>query len=216
MSEKQTIHQAYTKAWAQLSNPKHNKNVKVKTKSGGTYTFDYTDLGGIFDAAKTVFTDHELSIQQDAYNKIVDGQLYVLVETTIIHSSGETLKSKPLIQKATGNIQDMGGLITYLKRYSVSAMLGIATEEDDDANGAIGNEVSKNKPQPKKTDETTEKLTTRFSEAYQITGKANIVYEKLGKSKDELSKLIQSNRKKDKEDVIKQLEGIINDYQQAG
>src|SRR5690606_1605678 len=32
-----------------------------------------------------------------------------------------------------------GGQVTYMKRYSLSALLGIATESDDDANGASGN-----------------------------------------------------------------------------
>src|SRR5690625_7652561 len=37
------------------------------------------------------------------------------------------------------NIQSMGGLVTYMKRYSLSAILGISTEADDDGNVASGN-----------------------------------------------------------------------------
>jgi hypothetical protein len=38
-----------------------------------------------------------------------------------------------------GTVQDLGSAITYLRRYSLQAMLGIAAEEDDDGNRASGN-----------------------------------------------------------------------------
>src|SRR5699024_9677679 len=132
---------ALTKAWAELSNPKHNKTVKVKTKKGDTYTFDYTDLNGIFDEAKSVFKKNGISILQNAHTEIENNQLIISVETMLLHSSGEWFKSNKLKMLANQSIQDMGGQITYMKRYSLSAMLGIATEEDDDANGASGNTV---------------------------------------------------------------------------
>lgn len=138
---------AMAKAWAELENPKHNTNVKVKMKNGGTYTFDYTDLGGIFDEAKRVYKENGLTIIQNAFTSVVDGKSLVSVETMILHSSGEYVKSEPLQMIANPSIQDMGGQITYMKRYSLSAMLGIATEKDDDANGASGNDYSMNKKQ---------------------------------------------------------------------
>lgn len=141
------IASALAKAWSEIENPKHNTTVKVKMKSGGTYTFDYTDLGGIFDEAKRVFKENGLSVIQNAFTSVVEGKNLVSVETMILHSSGEYVKSEPLQMIANPSIQDMGGQITYMKRYSLSAMLGIATEKDDDANGASGNDYSMNKKQ---------------------------------------------------------------------
>ncbi len=63
------------------------------------------------------------------------------VETMLLHESGEWVKSEPLQVSASSNMQDMGGQITYMKRYSLSAMSGLPTEKDDDANGASGNSV---------------------------------------------------------------------------
>src|SRR5690625_3443806 len=63
----------------------------------------------------------------------------------LFHSSGEWMQSDPLKMPANPSIQDMGGQITYMKRYSLSALLGIATEKDDDANGASGNEYQMTK-----------------------------------------------------------------------
>lgn len=130
---------ALAKSWAEIENPKHNKTVQVKTKSGGQYTFDYADLGTIFDEAKRVFKENGISVLQNAYTEIVEGNLMIAVETMLLHSSGEWVKSQPLKMPSSMNMQDMGGQITYMKRYSLSAMLGIASESDDDANGASGN-----------------------------------------------------------------------------
>ena len=61
----------------------------------------------------------------------------VIVTTVLMHTSGEFIESDPLrlpMGKATA--QGAGSSLTYARRYSLSAILGIAAEEDDDANGA--------------------------------------------------------------------------------
>lgn len=131
---------ALVKSWGELESPKHNMSVKVQTKKGGSYTFDYTDLKGIFDEAKRVFKENGISIIQNSYTEDTEKGLLISVETMLLHSSGEWIKSNPLQMPASQNMQDMGGQVTYMKRYSLSAMLGIATEKDDDGNGALGND----------------------------------------------------------------------------
>ena len=139
-SEKNSeVSAALAKSWAELETPKHNATVKVQTKSGGSYSFDYTDLNGIFETARKVFKENGIAIMQNSYTEVSPNGLLACVETTFLHSSGEWVKSFPLKFPAAGGMQDFGGQITYMKRYSLSAMLGIATEKDDDANGASGN-----------------------------------------------------------------------------
>lgn len=139
---------ALAKAWGEINNPKHNKKVVVKTKSGGQYTFEYTDLGGVLDEVKPVFKKNEITILQGAYTEEVNGKNIIFVDTTFLHGSGEWIKSNPLKMLANANIQDLGGQITYLKRYSLSAMLGVATEKDDDANGSLQNDLEEMKQPP--------------------------------------------------------------------
>lgn len=136
---------ALAKAWAEMENPKHNTSVKVQTKKGGSYTFEYTDLGGIFDEAKRVFKENGITVLQNASTRELNGNPMISVETMLLHSSGEWVKSEPLQMPSSTNMQDMGGQITYMKRYSLSAMLGLATEKDDDANGATGNDYQMEK-----------------------------------------------------------------------
>lgn len=145
MSESITkIAPAMAKAWSDLTNPKHNASVKVNTKNGGSYKFEYTDLGGIIDAIKPIYKENGISIIQNPYTDYVDGKLFISVETMLLHSSGEWMMSDPLKMPANNSIQDMGGQVTYMKRYSLSAMLGLSTEKDDDANGASGNDYQMN------------------------------------------------------------------------
>lgn len=139
-SEKNTeISTSVAKAWSQIETPKHNATVKVSTKNGGSYSFDYTDLNGIFDAVREVYKEHGIAIIQNSYTEVTPNGLLACVETMFLHTSGEWVKSLPLKFPAATGMQDFGGQITYMKRYSLSAMLGIATEKDDDANGASGN-----------------------------------------------------------------------------
>jgi len=57
----------------------------------------------------------------------------VAVETTLLHVSGEWMAetvSMPFPDR--GTVQQLGSLVTYLRRYSAAAMCGIVGEEDDD------------------------------------------------------------------------------------
>ena len=138
----QQIAAALAKAWGSIETPKHNTSVIVKTNVGGSYEFSYTDLDGIFEAVKGVYKQHGIAVVQSAHTYITDaGQAIVAVVTMLLHESGEWARSEPLQVPAAQKMQDLGGQITYMKRYSLSAMLGIATEKDDDANGVSGNAV---------------------------------------------------------------------------
>lgn len=134
------ISAALAKAWATIQTPKHNAKVNVRTKNGGSYTFEYTDLNGILDAVRPIFVQNHLSIIQNSYTTVEGNLTMACVETIFLHESGEYVKSYPLKFPAANSMQDFGGQITYMKRYSLSAMLGLATEKDDDANGASGND----------------------------------------------------------------------------
>lgn len=142
-----SIAKALTAAWGSIETPKHNTNVTVKTKSGSTYEFSYTDLDGIYEAIKEVYRENKIAVLQDAKTTFGEPGMLVSVETMLLHESGEWVKSESLKAIAAQSMQDLGGQITYMKRYSLSAMLGIATEKDDDANGVSGNQVEyKNQP----------------------------------------------------------------------
>lgn len=203
------ISKALVQAWASVDTPKHNTKVQVKTKQGGSYTFEYTDLTGIFDALKQVYKEHGIMVMQNAYTT-ENG--HVAVETTLLHESGEFVKSEPLSFPADNNIQGFGGQATYLKRYSLSAMTGISTEKDDDGNYTSGNQASFEKKEitPKQVGA----IKSKVGKFAQMRGKSqDDVYAAIElKNIDDIENLSSSQASA----MIKKLDGWIKKVEQQG
>lgn len=116
-----------------LEQPKLEKEVKVKTKVGPGYSFKYADLSACARAAAPGLKEHGLSISQI----ISEGKLITLLS----HKSGQWFKSELFLPAQSTDYQAFGSAITYLKRYSYCAILGIVADTDDDANYACGNQA---------------------------------------------------------------------------
>lgn len=58
------------------------------------------------------------------------------LETIIIHSSGEWVSGSYRMKAEKQTPQGYGSVITYQRRYALSAILGLNTDDDDDANAA--------------------------------------------------------------------------------
>ena len=128
---------ALAKAQAGLSSIERNRTVKVRTKTGGDYEFAYTTFDAIVEHVRPALTACGLWFTQTLENG--DGK-YRLV-TTLFHESGQWLASEtPILSEGGGN-QAFGSALTYMKRYALAAMLGIASDDDDDGNEAAGNDV---------------------------------------------------------------------------
>lgn len=62
------------------------------------------------------------------------------VATTILHSSGQWIEFPAFLLKPDkANPQGYGSSITYARRYSLSSVFGITSDNDDDGNAASGN-----------------------------------------------------------------------------
>jgi hypothetical protein len=131
---------ALAAAQAEMPPIEKKRSVTVRTDKG-SYSYSYADLADIFAAVRPVLAKHELAVTQDV--QIQDGK--VLCYTMIWHSSGESHSFGPVTLNAGSTPQNAGSAITYARRYGLSAALGIATEEDDDAQHA---EKKPRKPVP--------------------------------------------------------------------
>lgn len=116
---------------------KQESTVKVATKTGNSYSFNYADLATIDEAISKPLSDNGLSISQ-----LVEGP--GSLTTILMHESGQyiTTQSTMPVGQVTDK-QAIGGVITYLRRYALTAILGIVSDEDDDGNYASGNQVQK-------------------------------------------------------------------------
>lgn len=130
------ISAAIAKAQNEVENASKNaNNPHFKSK--------YADLAELLNTVRPVFSSHGLAVLQ---MPSFDGGI-ASVETLISHSSGEWISSVCSAPVTKQDAQGVGSAITYLRRYSLAAMCGIA-QEDEDANIAVGHRVS---PQPKPT-----------------------------------------------------------------
>lgn len=110
------------------------KNTPV-TADNPFYKSKYTPLDEIIDRAKPILAKNGLSVVQSPC--CLNGDIGVI--TTIFHKSGEYIQSEPFYLKPVKNDpQQAGGAITYARRYSLAAMLNIASDPDDDGNEASG------------------------------------------------------------------------------
>lgn len=121
---------ALTKAQAVLSAPEKNREVEVFSKrTNSKYRFRYTTLDAIIEHVRKPLTANGLWFVQSLANN--DGR-YCL-HTKLVHSSGQWIASETPILTETKDPQDFGAAITYMKRYSLAAILGVAADDDTDA-----------------------------------------------------------------------------------
>ena len=106
----------------------------AKTAANPYFKSKYAPLDAIVDATRPVLLKHGLAITQAPL--FMDGMAGV--ETTILHQSGHSTTTTLLLPLKDQSPQGVGGAITYARRYSLAAVCGLATEEDDDGNISSG------------------------------------------------------------------------------
>lgn len=119
------------------------KEVKQPLKDANNPFFKskYVPLENVVEAIDEVAPNHGLSFTQWPVN---DGNGNVGVSTMLLHSSGQYIEYDPIYMKPDKQTpQAIGSAITYSKRYSLSAVFGITSDEDDDGNQATGNNQPK-------------------------------------------------------------------------
>jgi hypothetical protein len=126
-------------AQGQFVNPPRNREVEVKMKAGGTYTFAYATLDSIMDVVRGPLAENGLAI---CHSLGTDDQGPICL-TRLVHKSGQWLETwMPVIVSATADAQNWGSAVTYAKRNGLCALLAICADTDDDGNSACGNEAA--------------------------------------------------------------------------
>lgn len=130
---------ALLKAQSEMTTPKKGSvNPFFKNK--------YADLNDVLSAVVPALNNNGIVLLQPLIN--IDGKNYV--KTVLMHESGETFESLAEIFCTKQNdAQAYGSGISYARRYSVSSICGIGSE-DDDAQKAV-------QPKPNATTEILQK-----------------------------------------------------------
>jgi hypothetical protein len=104
----------------------------IKDSKNPFFKSSYADLSSIWTACKEPLSKNGLAIMQTM--DVKEGQQVLI--TTLAHSSGQWIRSFLPILSEKNNAQGIGSAITYMRRYGLSAMIGITSDDDDDGNEA--------------------------------------------------------------------------------
>ena len=114
---------------------------KGKTADTGKFKYSYADLGDIADKVLPVLHENKFALIQG----FRDGGLF----TKLLHASGGEIDFGTLPVSNNPDPQKVGSAITYMRRYSLCAALGIVADDDDD--GAAAKEKPKQDNAPRQT-----------------------------------------------------------------
>ncbi len=147
---------ALSKAQGQMENAKKDaQNEYNKSR--------YATLASVQDAIRLALSQNELSYTQTTSSSEVGDFL----RTTLMHSSGEWVASEnkiptPQPNKMLSPIQAYGATLTYLKRYQLSALVGVSVADED----SDGVSQSSKKPSKQTSKQTTGQTTQQASGSY--------------------------------------------------
>lgn len=134
---------AFAAAQAEFTLVRMNK----KAIARGGREYPYADLAAIFEATKPALNKHGLSVFHQIGIEYGNGTR-VTATPILLHKTGKFLRGEPCtIICADGTPHSVGSGITYSKRYSLSSILGVAADEDDDAGSAMPDQKT---PGPRK------------------------------------------------------------------
>lgn len=129
-----------------------------KTNENPFFHSKYADLSDMWESIRLRLGENGLSVSQ-----MPDGS--ETLETILMHSSGEWISSTMRIRSKDDSAQSYGSALTYARRYALSAILGLSSE-DDDGNAASGQ--SQNKTNAGFTNEPLKKQLSKCTKAAEV------------------------------------------------
>lgn len=117
---------------AALSKAQGEIKAAVKDTTNPHYKSKYADLSSVWEACRAQLSKNGLSVTQGFSHD----SGHTLIITTLLHSSGQWIRSILPVDPQQKTPQGMGSAITYMRRYALSAIVGVAPDDDDDGNAA--------------------------------------------------------------------------------
>lgn len=129
MTDLGSLADALARVQGQLVAVRKDKTAQVRSDKGN-YSYGYADLASVQDAVFPLMAAEGLAwVTCPTFDE--QGR-YVLAYSLLHGPSAETIQgSYPLPDPTRGTPQQIGSAITYGRRYCLSAVVGVATEDDD-------------------------------------------------------------------------------------
>ena len=138
---------AYHRAMAEFKKnpPTIYKDKKVgyeSTRTNSVTSYHHASLGNVTNLISAALAEHGLSATWETAQ--ADGKITVTckIPHSMGHGESTSLSASPDTSGSKNSIQAIGSTITYLERYTVLALTGLAThDQDDDGAGAEPKEL---------------------------------------------------------------------------
>lgn len=132
----------------------------------------YASLSSVMESVKASLSKHHLAIVQ-APMVVEAGRVTII--TRLLHKSGQWIEAELSLRPNKDDVQSVGSAITYGKRYSLAALLGVVADDDDDGQTAMpyvnkkdlqkdSNQPNKNNPQQSNQTNLTGKIFNKENE----------------------------------------------------
>lgn len=122
----------------------------IKGSDNPFYKSKYADINDVIKTIKEVLNSNGIAYLQPTRCVEVAGIKVNVVETVLVHESGESITSQTEIQCEKVDAQKFGAAITYARRFGLQSIVGLPAE-DDDGNFASGKVKATAKVLPQKT-----------------------------------------------------------------
>ncbi|WP_458763621.1 ERF family protein [Cupriavidus basilensis] len=94
----------------------------------GSYDFRYADLQEIRSKTTPALSENGICL----FQLVTEADNATVIRTVLGHTTGAEITAVMRVQRGDGDIKKFGANITYLRRYIVSALLGVAADDDLD------------------------------------------------------------------------------------
>ena len=125
------------------------KAIPTIAKTSKAVYGNYANFDDIIKIVRPLLNEHNFVLVQKTQTQQGEQFTSIGIVTELIHVSGEKITSDPFIvplqsEKGKSLAQTAGSILTYAKRYSLCALLGIATGDDTDGNYSMNQQQQSN------------------------------------------------------------------------
>jgi hypothetical protein len=122
------LYAALAKAQGAFGPVHRSRTVTVKMREGGAYSFAYAPLEDLLAATRPALVANGLAVLTPIVRRDPRSALIVVY---ISHAGGAAMAFAFTFEPRP-EVKDLGGQITYLRRYAYSAALNLAADDDED------------------------------------------------------------------------------------
>jgi len=146
----------------------------TKDATNPFFKSQYASLASCWQACRGPLSKHGLAVIQTT--ETVNGDVTVI--SMLAHSSGQWIKGKLSVKPPKTDSQSLGSCLSYLRRYSLSALVGLSTQDDD-----AESTMTRNPPAgPKAAQKTTPKVDPEPSDIQKFLEAVTALTEEKGMS----------------------------------